>query len=80
MASLTIPDLPEPLWRRLLDEAERHGRTPEAQVRAVLDEALPPPRTHSILELWGLGKEVWRGIDAVEYVRQERDSWHDGQP
>lgn len=29
----------------------------------------------SILELRGLGKEVWEGIDPDEYVAQERDSW-----
>jgi hypothetical protein len=28
----------------------------------------------SILELEGLGKEIWNGIDAQEYVNQERDS------
>jgi hypothetical protein len=30
---------------------------------------------HSILELEGLGKEVWEGIDPDEYIAQERDSW-----
>jgi dihydroneopterin aldolase len=30
----------------------------------------------SILELRGLGKEIWNGIDAQEYVNQERDSWN----
>jgi hypothetical protein len=30
----------------------------------------------SILELRGLGKEVWHGIDAGEYLREERASWH----
>jgi hypothetical protein len=30
---------------------------------------------HSILELEGLGKEVWEGVDVDEYVKQERDSW-----
>ena len=29
----------------------------------------------SILELRGLGKEIWAGIDAQEYVNRERDSW-----
>lgn len=32
---------------------------------------------HSILELRGLGKEIWQGIDAQEYVDRERDSWHE---
>ncbi|MGA7937162.1 MAG: hypothetical protein WCA35_26665 [Kovacikia sp.] len=30
----------------------------------------------SIMELEGLGKEIWQGIDAQEYVNQERDSWN----
>ena len=29
----------------------------------------------SIMELEGLGKEIWSGIDAQEYVDRERDSW-----
>lgn len=30
----------------------------------------------SIMELEGLGKEIWQGIDAQEYVNQERNSWN----
>ena len=30
---------------------------------------------HSILELRGLGLEVWQDIDIAEYVQQERNSW-----
>ena len=30
---------------------------------------------YSVLELKGLGKEIWQGIDAQEYVDQERSSW-----
>lgn len=25
--------------------------------------------------LAGLGREIWRGIDAVKYVRKERSGW-----
>ena len=32
-------------------------------------------KRRSILELQGLGKEVWRDIDPEEYVDRERDSW-----
>ncbi len=32
-------------------------------------------RRRSILELRGLGKEIWAGIDAQEYVRAERAAW-----
>ena len=32
---------------------------------------------HSILELHGLGKEVWQGVDGDEYVEKLRDEWED---
>ncbi|MEB3282729.1 MAG: hypothetical protein VKK42_27805 [Lyngbya sp.] len=36
--------------------------------------SLTPQR--SIMELEGLGKEIWQSIDAQDYVNQERDSWN----
>jgi hypothetical protein len=30
---------------------------------------------HSILELEGLGKEIWECIDVDQYLQQERNSW-----
>jgi hypothetical protein len=35
---------------------------------------------HSILELAGLGKEVWQGVDVGEYIKRERDAWDTGRP
>ena len=32
-----------------------------------------PPR--SLLELQGLGKSIWEGMDVDEYLRRERSSW-----
>lgn len=29
----------------------------------------------SIMELEGLGADLWKDIDAQEYVRKERESW-----
>ncbi len=34
------------------------------------------PRKRSIMELEGLGKEIWVGIEAQEYVKAERDAWN----
>ncbi len=34
------------------------------------------PRPHSILELRGLGKEVWAGVNPDDYVEEERASWN----
>ena len=38
------------------------------------------PQNHSgqsdpILELSGLGMDVWAGVDPVEYQRREREGW-----
>ena len=44
-------------------------------VNALCQYAGAKGRQHSILELRGLGKEIWKGVDADEYVRKERDSW-----
>jgi len=35
----------------------------------------PGAKTHSLLELKGLGKEIWQDIDVDEYVNQLRDEW-----
>ncbi len=43
----------------------------ENQMRAETDTG----GKRSIGELRGLGKEIWEGIDAQEYVNAERDSW-----
>lgn len=29
----------------------------------------------NIYDLKGVGKEIWKGTDAQEYVNMERDSW-----
>ena len=47
----------------------------EELVVTVRQRAEAPPKRR-ILELRGLGKEVWRGMDAQAYVDQERDSWN----
>jgi len=33
------------------------------------------PTEHSILELEGLGAEIWQDMDAQQYVDQLRDEW-----
>jgi predicted nucleic acid-binding OB-fold protein len=46
------------------------------QLVDTLDVAEPVrPRQHRLSELRGLGKEIWEGIDAQEYVDQLRNEW-----
>jgi plasmid stability protein len=75
LVTLKIDDVPESLYRRLQDQAQRNQRSLAEEVVHVLDQALEPEKTLSILGLCGLGKEIWEGIDAAEYIRAERDSW-----
>jgi hypothetical protein len=37
--------------------------------------ALESPTTVGLLELDGLGAEIWEEIDASDHVARERDSW-----
>lgn len=32
-------------------------------------------KKHSVMELEGLGADIWENIDAQEYVYKERESW-----
>ena len=52
---------------RLLEELAAHVR----QQITITEQPL-----HSFLELEGLGQEIWQGIDAQEYINQERNSWN----
>lgn len=33
-------------------------------------------KKHSLLELEGLGAEIWAGKEVAEYLRTERDAWN----
>jgi hypothetical protein len=46
------------------------------ELTARIREGAASEPQHSIMELCGLGKEIWEGIDAQEYVNQERASWN----
>ena len=58
-------DLP-PQYRELLHWAkERYGKGGAEPVRWL----------NSVLQMFGAGKEVWKGEDPDEYVRQLREGW-----
>jgi hypothetical protein len=50
------------------------AREMEARTSVVLMQWVPRIR-RSILELRGLGKEVWEGIDPKRYIDELRDEW-----
>ena len=75
MATLNIKNLPDGLYKKLQARAKRDRRPVAQEVTHLLSEALEASKPLSILELQGLGKEHWRGIDAAEHVQRERASW-----
>lgn len=75
MATLNIKNMPDALYRKLQKRAKQQRRSLAQEVTQILAEAVEGQRTYSILELQGLGKEVWKGIDADEHVDAERRSW-----
>ncbi len=75
MAVLNIKSVPNPLYRKLQARAKRERRSVAQEVIRILDQALSETAPASILELQGLGKEVWAGVDADAHVRKERGAW-----
>lgn len=75
MATLNVKNFPDALYRKLKARAKRERRSVAQEVTTVLAHALEPPATLSILELQGLGKELWKGIDVASHVESERRSW-----
>ena len=75
MATLNVKNLPDPLYRKLQARARRQRRSVAQEVIHLLTQAVEEADTHSILELRGLGKDLWKGIDATAPVNTERRSW-----
>jgi plasmid stability protein len=75
MATLNVKNLPDALYRKLKARARRERRSVTQEVTVLLSRALEEPAALSILELRGLGKELWREVDADSHVARERTAW-----
>lgn len=75
MATLNIKNLPDALYRKLQARARRERRSVAQEVTVMLTERLDTPKPLSILDLRGLGKEYWDGVEAASHVKVERESW-----
>ena len=75
MATLNVKNFPDEIYERLKARAAAEHRSVAGQVVSLLDLATRNRNPLSILELRGLGKEVWEGVDGAEHVRRERDAW-----
>lgn len=75
MATLNIKGFPDDLYEKLQRRAIEEHRSMAQEVTFLLHKLLETPPSRSILELRGLGKELWQGIDVDEYLERERASW-----
>jgi hypothetical protein len=60
----------------LIEEAQNLSFEERKELLKILIDSLelPTPKRR-VSELAGLGKEIWQGIDAQDYVNQMRDEW-----
>jgi plasmid stability protein len=75
MATLNIKNFPSALYQKLRERARRQHRSMAQEVTYILERVLEEEEALSILELDGLGREIWEGVDAAEHVDDERRSW-----
>ena len=75
MATLNIKNLPDKLYRKLRLRAKQRRRSIAQEVTVILEQVLEQNERRSILELRGLGKEIWADEDAATHVERERDKW-----
>ena len=75
VATLNVKNLPDALYRKLQARAKRERRSVAQKVTQILRTALETPKPLSILDLQGLGKDQWQGVEAAEHVRRERTAW-----
>ena len=73
MPILTIRNLPDETHRALRHRAAEHGRSTEAEVRSILEEAVRPAKRLKIgTELLRIGQEVG-GMDDMEIPRDRSE-------
>ena len=75
MATLNIKSFPDPLYGELQARAARDHRSLSQEVIHLLHQAVEEATPLSILELKGLGKHAWEGIDAARHIEEERQAW-----
>lgn len=77
MPNVTVRNLPEPVHRALRIRAATHGRSTEAEIRAILQEAvLPQERLHLGSALTEIGRKYQvteAEVNAIESASEVSD-------
>jgi len=78
LVKLLIDSLDAPGYEKTHDILEFKGIAAHLADHEDVDESVSSRQRH-LSELRGLGKEIWEGVDAQEYVNQLRKEW-DNRP
>jgi dihydroneopterin aldolase len=67
-------------YREVLNQAQHLTTEEQLQLLEELAalirrQGVTRSKKHSIMELKGLGKEIWEGVDVEKYIDEERNSW-----
>ncbi len=74
MAVLTVRNVPDEVHRALRVQAARHGRSTEAEVRAIIAAAVTPARRLMLGDaLAALGRDLALGDDDIDALGDVRD-------
>ncbi len=67
-------------YTKLLDQVEKLNQSEQLllleQIAVLIRRKTTVKTRRSILELQGMGKEIWKNIDAQDYIDKERESWN----
>lgn len=69
---MTVLDILEEIRALSLEERKQLMKL---MVDTLTDPPAAPQNKHSLRELRGLGKEIWQGIDAQQYIDKMREEW-----
>ena len=67
-------------YTKLLEQVENLNQSEQLllleQIAVLIRRKTTVKTRRSILELQGMGKEIWKDIDAQDYIDKERKSWN----
>jgi len=75
VATLNIKSFPDKLYTKLQKQAKHDRRSLAQEIIHILDLAISEPAQLSIMDMQGLGNEIWQGVDASKYIAKERQAW-----
>lgn len=66
--------------KKILEEVKKLNQAEQLrlleQIAVLIRNKTTTKTRRSILEIQGMGKDVWKNIDPQKYVDKERDSWN----